>query len=257
MKILASSALSLIFSFSTAWGATPVETAKTLYKSHGESLVWVLAVLDIEASAGGQPAQQQEQEIEVLGTVVHKDGLIAVPLSVLNPTLALRGRMINTPNGPVKLETKVNFKKVRLLLEDGTEIPAKVLITDEDIDLAIVGPDLESEEGEEASYKPVDLASDATLDVLDPQILLYRLSKHMDRALAVEIGQCAAVIKRPRTYYQCTMIGLGGSVFNAAGKFVGLELNRLHQGQPVMTIVVPAADIRDAVAQAAKKLHGK
>ena len=257
MKIFASIVLSVALAASSAWGAAPKESAKSVYEKHGDSLVWVLAVLEIEASAGGQPAQQQEQEIEVLGTVVHKDGLIAVPLSVLNPTLALRGRMINTPGGPMKLETKANFKKVRILLEDGSEIPAKVLVTDEDIDLAIVGPDVEDEDAQEVTYKPVDLASDATLDVLDPQILLYRLSKHMDRTLAVEIGQCAAVIKRPRTYYQCTMIGLGGAVFNADGKFVGIELNRLHNGQPVMPVVVPAADIRDAVSQAEKKSKGK
>ena len=249
--------LTVVLPTFSGFAESTVETARSIYQQHGESLVWVLAVLDIEASAGGQQAQRQEQEIEVLGSVVHQEGLVAVSLSQLNPTIALRGRKVNTPAGPMQLETKVSYRNVRVLMEDGTEIPAKVLVTDEDIDLAVIGPDKDSEDMEEATYKPVDLASDATLSVLDPQILLYRLNKHMDRTLAVEIGQCAAVIKRPRTYYQCTMIGAGGSVYNAAGEFVGVELNRLNKGQPVMTVVVPAADLRDPVAQAVKKLNGE
>ena len=86
MRSLSIFSLVLVTTFGVA--AAPVDSARSVLKKHQPSIVHVTAVLDIQASAGGQPAQSQEQEIEVVGTVVDKQGLVAVALS--STTIAQR-----------------------------------------------------------------------------------------------------------------------------------------------------------------------
>jgi hypothetical protein len=102
------------------------EKALALSKSYKDSVLFLSAVVELEVTAGDNPAKKEERKIEMLGTVLNKDGLIVVPNSTLDVASSVDGRMVNTQHGPMKLSAKATTKEVKILLPDGTEIPAKV-----------------------------------------------------------------------------------------------------------------------------------
>ena len=75
----------------------------------------------------------QEQKLEALGTIIAEDGLTVLSLSRVDPTATLLSR-IRTPGGSVN----VNYTEVLLLMQDGTEVPAKLLLKDTDLDLSLI-----------------------------------------------------------------------------------------------------------------------
>src|SRR5687767_10958240 len=82
------------------------EKALALSVSHKDSVLFLSAVVEIEVTAGDNPAKKEERKLEMLGTVIGKDGLIVVPLSTLDVASTIDGRMVNGPQGPMKLSAK-------------------------------------------------------------------------------------------------------------------------------------------------------
>ncbi len=97
------------------------EKALALFSSHKDSVLFLTAVVEIEVTAGDAPAKKEERKIEMLGTVIGKDGLIVAPLSTLDLASTVDGRTVNTPQGPVKLTAKSITKEVKILMPDGSE----------------------------------------------------------------------------------------------------------------------------------------
>ena len=240
-----------------AQGPDAVAAARKLYEEKQDSLVVVLAVASIQASAGGQTAPAQEQKIETLGTVIDPSGLTVISYSGIDPSAAAQGRKVRTPQGMVTLEIKVDFKEVKIRLADGTEVPANLVLTDKDLDLAFVLPDAKSDEAQGATFKPVDLAKAAKGKVLDEVIMVARLGKSRDRRPVVRIGRVAAVVKKPREFYVTSVNAPGAPVFTAAGEIVGVAVHRMFDGKPSGTVILPAADLRDSAKQALAKKPAK
>ena len=230
--------------------ADAVDTARRLYRTRQDSIVYALAVAKIEASAGAKTLPAQEQKIQAIGTVIDRSGLTVVSYSALDPGLALRGRKFRTASGTVTLQAKTDFKEVRLRLSDGTEVPAKMVLTDTDLDLAFILPDADSDEAKGAEFKPVSLDASAKPDVLDEVISLGRLNKSLDRRPTVSVGRIVAVIKKPRTFYRATVGTIGGPVFGADGKIVGVTVRRMVNERPSATVILPAADVKEIAKQA-------
>ena len=100
--------------------------------------------------AGGRSMPPQEQKLEALGTIIAEDGLTVLSLSRVDPTATLLSS-IRTPGGSVN----VNYTEVLLLMQDGTEVPAKLLLKDTDLDLAYVLPIKEKgEKHEKRTFSP-------------------------------------------------------------------------------------------------------
>ena len=142
-----------------------VQVAKGLFRERQDSVIYVVVVAKMEMSAGGR-TQNRDQKIEALGTVIDATGLTVVSYSAIDPGAAARGRIVNTPSGPVTLQVKTEFAEVKLHLSDGTEVPATVVLKDTDLDLAFLRPDAASDEAKAATFKPVDLKDDAKADVM-------------------------------------------------------------------------------------------
>ena len=140
-------------------------------------MLFLSAVVELEVTAGDNPAKKEERKVEMLGTVIGKDGLIVVPLSTLDVASTIDGRMVNGPQGPMKLSAKGTTKEVKILMPDGSETAAKVAFKDTDLDLAFIRP----EKPEAAKLTPVDTANSATMAVLDDVIILGRLGKDLNR----------------------------------------------------------------------------
>lgn len=237
--------------------ADTVSTAKGLYEKSQDSVLWVLAVVKIEASAGGQTAPAQEKKVEALGTILDKSGLTVVSYSSLDPSMAASGRKVRTRQGTVTLDVKAEFKEVKLRLTDGTEVPASLVLTDKDLDLGFILPNADSDEAKDATFTPIPATPAGKLGVLDEVIAIGRLGKSLDRRPTVQLGRIAATVKKPRPFYRTTAGFLGGPVFDARGKFVGLAVRKIVNGRPSSPVVLPARDLADSAKQAKAKAPAK
>ncbi len=229
------------------------EKALALFASNKDSIVQLSATVEIEFTAGENPTKKEERKLEVIGTVIHKDGLIVVPLSTLDVAAAMDGRTVKTAQGSIKLSAKSSTKEVKIIMPDGTETPAKVVFKDADLDLAFVRP--ESAEG--VTFTPVDLANSAPLALQDDVIVLGRMGKDLNREPLVMTTEIIAMITKPRTFGRIGAPCIGLPVFNADGKFVGLGINRFSaksdesdQGPSAANVILPAADLIESAAQA-------
>lgn len=246
-----------------ALAATPLANAATsplkekalaLSASNKNSVVQLSATVEIEVVAGDNPARKEEKKLEVIGTVLNKDGLIVVPLSTLDVAASVDGRTINTPQGAIKLSAKSDTKEVKIIMADGTEAPAKVVFKDTDLDLAFVRP----EKTEGLTFTAIDTANSAPLGMLDDVIVLGRLGKDLNREPLVMTTEVMALITKPRTFARIGAPCLGVPVFNGEGKFVGIGINRFGPKSEASegglggatNVVLPAEDVIEAAAQA-------
>ena len=193
------------------------------------------------------------------------DGLTVLALSTTDPTSLIENMMSGMGEMASQFKVDSDIADVKILLEDGTEIPAKVVLRDKDLDLAYVRP----LEAPGAPLPVIDLAGSAEPAILDPVITLNRLGKVAGRTCAVSIERIQAIIRKPRIFYvpgnDPTHSGAGSPVFTTDGKVVGMIAVRTIKteggggfagmfgggmGQGMIAVVVPAEDIREGAQQA-------
>jgi len=239
--------------FATAASGPLKEKALALSAAHKDSVLFLSAVVELEVSAGDNTPKKEEKKIELLGTVIGKDGLIVAPLSALDVATAVDGRMVNTQQGPVKLSAKSTTKEVKILMPDGTETPAKVAFKDTDLDLAFIRP----EKPESVKLIPVDTADSAKFGAMDDVIVLGRLGKDLNREPVTLTGEIVAILTKPRTFARISSQSLGMPVFNGDGKFLGIGINRFPakgdndgSSNAPANVVLPVADLLESASQA-------
>jgi S1-C subfamily serine protease len=247
--------VSALLAASLAHGAegTLKEKALALHTTYQNSVLFLSAVVEVEYTAGDNPAKKEERKVEMLGTVIGKDGLMVVSLSGLDVASTVDGRMVNGPQGPIKLSAKGTTKEVKILMPDGTEVAAKVAFKDTDLDLAFIRP----EKPEAVKLTPIDTANTASMALLDDVIVLGRLGKELNREPVVMTNEIISVVTKPRTFGKIIVQALGMPVFNQDGKFVGIGINRFSpkgetegQGPVPSNVILPAADLLESAAQA-------
>lgn len=230
------------------------ESAIALHEKHADSVVFLSAVVELEITVSSAPTRKEERKLDLIGTVIGKDGLLVTPLSTIDVAANVDGRTVNGPQGPVKISAKGTTKEVKILLPGGDEIEAKVVAKDPDLDLAFIRP--AKPEGAK-SLVPVDIANHAPMELLGDVIVLGRLKKELNRQPAVMTSEIISVIKKPRTFGKVGKPTLGLPVFNQEGKFLGIGINRFsaksggQQGSPsASSVVLPAEDLIDSASQA-------
>jgi hypothetical protein len=208
----------LLLSAGAALAADDIrETGRALMEKQGGALVTVKLVLKRRVVVQGQERGSSESQSEILGTVVSPTGLIVVSDSASNPW-----SMYASEDGP-KVDTDTT--DVKLLLEDGREIPARFVLRDRDLDLAFVQPEV-------ADLKLPHISLDGTKvpQPLDDVVFLYRAGKILNRQISVAVSRVEAVVKKPRTFvvsdWLTSSAGLGGPVFDAAGAPIGIVVLR-------------------------------
>lgn len=242
----------LVAPFAIAANGPLKEKALAISEANKDAVVYITAVVELEVTAGDNPTKKEERKVEMLGTVIKKDGLIVAPLSSLDVAAAVDGRSVNTPQGPVKLSAKATTKEVKIILADGSEVAAKVVSKDPDLDLAFIR--LEKPEG--VKLAAVDITNSAPLGKLDDVIVLGRLSKDLNREPLIMTSEVISLITKPKVFGRIGSPSLGMPVFNSDGKFVGIGINRFptktdeSAAAPPASVVLPAADLIESAAQA-------
>jgi S1-C subfamily serine protease len=229
------------------------EKALALSAANKDSVLFLSAVVEIELTAGENPVKKEERKLEMIGTVIGKDGLIVVPLSALDVASTVDGRTVNSPQGPIKLSAKSSTKEVKILMPDGSEVEAKVGFKDTDLDLAFIRP----EKPEDVKLTPIDTANSSPMALLDDVIVLGRLGKDLNREPVVMTTEVVSLVTKPRTFGKIGSQSLGMPVFNKEGKFLGIGINRFgpktdNDGQPPSpsNVILPAEDLMESASQA-------
>ena len=248
MKFIAPLA-ALLLPLSAASGPLK-EKANALLTQYKDSTLFVSAVVSIEVTAGDMPTQKEEKKMEVIGTVINKDGLIVAPLSTLDAAATMDGRTVNTPKGPLKLSAKSEIKEVKIIMPDGSEADAKVVLKDVDLDLVFIKPDKKAD-----NFTPINTADSAPIALLDDVIVLGRLGKDLNREAMIITGEVISVVKKPRVFGKITAPATGMPVFNDQGKFIGIGINRLSSKGATdgnvagSAVLLPAADLLESASQ--------
>jgi S1-C subfamily serine protease len=140
-----------------------------------------------------------------------------------------------------------DFKEVKLRLADGTELPAKFVLKDADLDLAFMAPD---EAAAKRAFAHVDLAQAASGGPLDEFFLVSRAPKALQRVPTVRTTEIAGVVEKPRPFFLMTSETPGSPVFDATGRVLGITVQHFAGGRRTGFVVLPAADIADTAKQA-------
>lgn len=219
---------------------------------------WKTAVVTVQmvlklAGDSGADSSAQEMKVEATGSVIDPSGLVAVALSATDPMQA----MSSGEGG----ESSNEIKDTKIILADGQEIPAGIVLRDKELDLAFIKPN-------DKPAKPLDamdLSKAAKVEMMDQILCLYRLGTVASRSLAGCLDRVQAVIEKPRTFYapgiQVMIASLGSPVFAMDGSPVGILTLRSVPGgtdtygsgmsaMGMMYVVLPASEVLEASKQA-------
>ncbi len=227
------------------------QKGRDLFTKNQHAVVTVQAVLKM--SRGGRSNENRQ---DLTGTVVDPSGLTVLALSACDPT-EMYQRMMSEEASRYKVDIEVT--DIKILLDDGTEIPAEIVLRDKDMDLAFIRPKTKPA----SPMAALDLTKASPTQVLDQVITLNRLNSAAGRAYAASVERISAVIQKPRTFYipdsTMTATTLGSPAFALDGNVVGVFVMRAISSKAggarnyrdnMTTIILPAADILKGAKQA-------
>jgi len=222
---------------------------RALAAKYADAIISVEVVATLKITIGDRTMPAQEVKQEPNGTVISASGLTVTSLSQIDPRAtieaALRARGQRAEIGDTV------YKEVKLRQADGTEVAARVVLKDPDLDLAFVAPTLEGA----AATKPfayVNLDDAAPAQVLADYFYVTRASKALQRVPLVNAVEFQGIDPKPRLIYIVGGAAPGCPVFNPQGKILGIGLFQINNGRPTPPpIVMPAADVADEAKQAA------
>ena len=110
------------------------DKGRDIFKKNQHAVVTVQAVLKTTYSGNGRSSNPSESKQDLTGTVIDPSGLTVLALSSVDPAELYR-RMSDEYK---TVETQVNDLKI--LLDDGTEVPSEIVLRDKDLDLAFIRP---------------------------------------------------------------------------------------------------------------------
>jgi S1-C subfamily serine protease len=224
------------------------DKGREVFNKYQHAVVTVQVVI----KASGPGGRSSESKTDITGTVVDPSGLTVLALSACDP--AEMYRRLSEDN---KIEVEVS--DIKILLDDGTELPSEIVLRDKDLDLAFIRPKIKPNNPMTA----VDLGKSGPAQVLDPTVTLNRLNKAASRAYSASYERISAVVQKPRTFYipdsSMSSTTLGSPAFLMDGKILGLFVMRAvsstgsgsgNYRQNLTSIILPAEDILKAAKQA-------
>jgi hypothetical protein len=223
------------------------DKGRDIFNKNQHAVVTVEVVQKVAAARGGAPRESKQ---DLTGTVVDPSGLTVLALSSVDPAELYR-RLSED------YKTEVEISEVKILTDDGTEIPAEIVLRDKDLDLAFIRPKIKPT----TPMTAIDLSKSGTAQLLDQVITLNRLKRAAGRAFSVSVERISAVVQKPRTFYipdsAATETGLGSPAFNLNGSVLGVYVMRAvnmngasNLRDCVTAIILPAEDIAKGAAQA-------
>ena len=247
---------------SGAFAADTKEAGRAIFARAKDAVISVSAVVKVEMPGRGS----EGQPIDVNCTIIGDDGLAVVSSAALNPVSAALDAISGLSQDSMQSKPKVELTQIKYRLADATEVPARLVYKDKDLDIAFLVPDLK--EGEKApKFTSLEVKDGPKVQELDEIIAVTRLAKNMSYTPAVSLGHIVAVVKKPRTVYDFALNGTpssGTPVFNTNGDLLGFMLQHQDGGGDSMalrsmmmggageTVLLPAGEVAGLIDQARK-----
>lgn len=220
------------------------EQGRQVFEARKDAVVTMRIVIAMSFGS-----REMENEQEANATIIAPDGLSVLALSAVDPLqMASELRIADD-------EMTSRVSSIRMILADGTEKAAEVVLRDKDLDLAFVR--LTEKVDHPLAY--VDVSQGGAPQVLDNVVCIMQYGRVARRSHAAFIERVEMVVDKPRLFYA---IGkhreqqvVCSPVFTMANEFVGVGVMRAVSGNTepspdnVMVIIVPAAQIKALVDQ--------
>lgn len=247
------------------------DVGKEILNAHREAVVTIRLVVEERFSFGGLGSEKSESITETTGTVIGKDGLTVASLNASNPT-SMISDMLSGLGGDEDLgfqfSVDSDLSDVTMILDNGDEISADVVLRDRDLDLIFLRPT----EPRAGGFQALTLSSAPAVKQFDRLVMLGRLGKVANRAISGGFPRVSAVMEKPRKFYVVTggaTGALGEPAFDMKGNFVGMSALRKIKptgagagggfmglgslgdfSSNMITVIVPVEDILEAAEQA-------
>lgn len=239
---------------------------RDIVKKWQSAIINVRVVLKMRVSVGGREMQSMDESVETVGTVIDPSGLTVLSLGALNPGAMMNKMMGGGGSSQERMEFGSEPSDVKLRLPDGKELPARIVLRDEDLDLAFLRPIAKPDK----PLVAINLADEGRPSILDSVVVLSRLGRVGGWTPAASLQTIGAIIERPRTFYVIetgSSSGVGTPAFTTGGKVVGLlTMRSVSAGRPgmfsmvggseglgLLPVILPAADVREIAQQAPEK----
>ena len=234
---------------------------REIAKKWQNAIVNVRVSLKVRMSVGGREVQSTDDTVEAVATVIDPDGLTVMSLSSLDPGAMMSRLMGSASTGDQKMSIVSEPTDVRIRLADGKELPASIVLRDQDLDLAFIRPTAKPA----TALTAISLADAGTPSVLDELVVLGRLGRVGGWVPSSILYSVAAIMEKPRTFFVLNgPVGTGMPAFQANGKIVGvmtirqIDPGRMSmfgmmggtEGAGVIAVVLPAADVLEIARQA-------
>ena len=229
-------------------------------KKWQDAIVSVRVALKVRMSMGGREVQSMDDTVESVATVIDSSGLTVMSLTALDPGAMMSRLMGAAATGDQKMQIVSEPSDVRMRLPDGRELPATIVLRDQDLDLAFIRPTAKPA----APLTAINLSDTARPSILDDVVVLSRLGRVGGWAPAAVLYSVGAIIEKPRTFFVLNgATGTGTPAFLANGKLVGLLTIRQidpgrmsmfgmmggSEGAGMMAVILPAADVLEIAKQ--------
>jgi len=220
-------------------------------KQYADAIVGVELMATIDLSIGDRALPPREVRLEANGTVISPDGLTATSLIEIDPrrTAEAATRNLTLPGAQRVKVGETAYHDVKLRLANGAEIPAKVVLTNADLDLAFITPEVDPA-APKREFVCVKLDNAAEPAILANYFVLSRASQSLKRVSEVHASTIEGVVEDdPHRLYLPNGFATGCPMIDAQGKVLGLCLTQMVDGHPIMVggrpsgVVVSAADV--------------
>jgi S1-C subfamily serine protease len=239
------------------------DKGRQIFKKNQHAVVTVQAVIKLRMSMPGMGGDASEFKQDVTGTVIDPSGLTVLALSACDPGDMLQSLMTSlSGDGGSRFKMDAELNDVKILLDDGTELPSEVVLRDKDLDLAFIRPKTKPA----TPMTALDFSKNGKVEVLDQVITLNRLGNAAGRAYAASVERITAVVQKPRLFYvpgtDPSSTALGSPAFTIEGNVLGVFVMRslkdkgsagmsVFSSRPdsLTAIILPAEDILKAAKQ--------
>lgn len=236
--------------------------ARHLVDRHSDAVVTVLGTLRVSTNLRGlELNEQRDMQVEAPGTVIDPSGVVIAGTLLLDPVGSLVHSPLQIREGPdaMKLEVASTLQRLRILRADGTEVPARVLLRDDDLGLFVLAPTPGEHPQPFAALPPTH---GADLELYQELIVLGRAPDTLSRTPLIGRGWPVARLTQPRACHalMTSMMPAGMPVFDAEGRLVaiggllfrkpGADHHEPEQGERPLPVLLPLADLRALLARA-------
>lgn len=205
--------------------------------------------------------QKEEIKMESQGMVLDEKGTVLVAFSSIDPIkylikmFSLMGMGSQTANLK-KLTSSID--DIKYILDNGKEVQAKLIITDKDLDVAIIKPEKPGEKFDFFEVRELEKPA-----LFDEMVAFFRLSKDYNRELSFITTSVNCRLTKPEDLFLVQGgIPMSCLIFDKQGRFAGLSVSRgtddedtksLGMANSMVTSILPAKEILEIIKQAGEK----